>query len=179
MFKKSYTKEFKLELLREHHEHGDPSIRLGKEHGIQVLYEDGGIHMMHTEKIHVNLKSLSKILYLLIRLRDIFRVGRLGSHKSHLAKKTVESRNGTGVPTPEKFHPENNQTIMRIASVHIGYELDFLRSVLVRVMMWSSGTIPEGFDSAIIAPSPSVNILTVGFIFYGSFRAPILFNVFN
>ena len=109
----------------------------------------------------------------------ILGVGRLAGHKPLFAKKTVESGNGTGVATPGKFHPEDNQTVMRIASAHISDKFDFLRSVLVGVMMWPSGTIPEGFNRAIISPSPSVNILTVGFIFYGSFRDTMLFSVFN
>ena len=146
----------------------------------KILSDDVGIFQAgRRNKLHVNLKPLSGILHLFIRLGDILGVGRLAGHKPLFAKKTVESGNGTGVATPGKFHPEDNQTVMRIASAHISDKFDFLRSVLVGVMMWPSGTIPEGFDRAIISPSPSVNILTVGFIFYGSFRDTMLFSVFN
>lgn len=47
--------------------------------------------------------------------------------------------------------------------------LDFLRCMLVGVMMRSSGTVAKRFDRAVITALPAVNILSVSFVFDSSF----------
>ena len=64
-------------------------------------------------------------------------------------------------------------------SAHIVNELDFFRSVLVRMMMRASGKFAQRIDRAIITTFPAADILSVGFVFDGSFYDTIPFGVFN
>ena len=65
---------------------------------------------------------------------------------------------------------------MRIAPAHILDELDFIGSMLVRVVMRTARTVSEGFNRTVIATLPAINILTVGLIFNCSFRNAIFFS---
>ena len=60
------------------------------------------------------------------------------------------------------------KTGMRISAAHILNEFDFLRYMLIWVIVRASGFVPEGVPGAIIAFLPAGNVLTIGFVFEGS-----------
>ena len=74
---------------------------------------------------------------------------------------------------------KHNQPGIRIASAHIHDKFDFLRSVLVWVVVGTSGTISKRVPRAVISAFPAVNILSVGFVFDSSFGDTIFFSIFN
>ena len=53
---------------------------------------------------------------------------------------------------------------MRISSAHIKDQFQFLRRVLIGVMMREAGTVSEILDRTVIALLPAVNILTVDLV---------------
>ena len=67
----------------------------------------------------------------------------MNCHDSLLTEKSVKLRNGTGVTTLHEFDPEDNKTGIGITFAHVEDQLDFLRSMLVWVVMWSAGAVPE------------------------------------
>lgn len=78
-----------------------------------VLEASGG------DKLDVHLDALPGVCHLLVRLRDVFWVGRMDSHDAPLAKEAVESRDGTGVATPHEFNPKDDKAGIGIAPAHI------------------------------------------------------------
>lgn len=68
---------------------------------------------------------------------------------------------------------------MGITSAHILDQLDLFRSMLIWMGMRTFGTIAQGIPGTIVTVFPTINILTVGFIFYRSFGNPITVCVVN
>lgn len=68
---------------------------------------------------------------------------------------------------------------MKIPAVHIEYEPDLSRRMLVGVVMWPAGAVPQGVSGTVIAAFPAVDILPVGFIFNGIFGNTKFFSVLN
>lgn len=58
---------------------------------------------------------------------------------------------------------------MRVASAHVGNEFDFVRGMLVGVMKRTSGAVTKGFNRAVEATFPAIDVLTVSFVLNGSF----------
>ncbi|WP_243237502.1 hypothetical protein [Sellimonas intestinalis] len=58
---------------------------------------------------------------------------------------------------------------MSIASAHIFNKLDLFGCMLVRIGMKASGTVPEGFDRAIISAHLTIDVLPIGLIFHSGF----------
>lgn len=83
------------------------------------------------------------IVHLFIGLRDVLRVRRMYSHDPLFFEETVESGNRAGTTALPEFNPENNQSGMRIPAAHITDQLDFIISVLIRMVMRSARTISE------------------------------------
>ena len=81
------------------------------------------------DKFHIDLDTLSWVVHLLIRLWDIFKVGRMDGHDALPFEETVKSWNRAGITVLCKFHPEDNQSGIRIASAHIRDEFDLLRGM--------------------------------------------------
>ena len=123
--------------------------------------------------------ALSRMIHLLIRLGDVFGVGRMNSHNALLFEEAVKAGNGSGIPSLSKLNPENHKARMGIAPSHMGDELDFFRSMLVRMMMGTPGAVAKGFQRAVIAAFPAVNILSIGFVLNSSLRDTMLFSVAN
>ena len=101
----------------------------------------------------------------------------MDGHKTPLFEEAEESGNGAGITALPEFDPENDQTSIRVAAAHIGDKLSFLRGMLVRVMVRVSGTISQGFQRAIKASFPAVDILAVGFVFISSSGNTIFLSV--
>lgn len=120
------------------------------------------------DKFNIHLNTLSRMIHLLIGLGDILGVGRMDGHDTLFFEKAIEPRNGAGVTALSKLHPEDNKTGIGIASAHIHDELDFFRSMLIRMVMWAAGTVPKGLDRTVKTAFPAVNVLPVCFIFNGS-----------
>lgn len=99
-----------------------------------------------------------------IQVGDIFGIGRVNCHDSLLTEKSVKSWNGTGVTTLHEFEPEDNKTGIEVTSAHVEDQFDFFRSMLVRVVMWSAGAVPERLQGTVIMPFPTIDVLAVGFI---------------
>ena len=59
---------------------------------------------------------------------------------------------------------------MRVASAHVGNEFDFVRGMLVGVMKRTSGAVTKGFNRAVEATFPAIDVLTVSFVLDGSLR---------
>lgn len=129
------------------------------------------------DKFHIDLDAFPWMVHLLIGFGDIFGVGRMDSHDPLLFEETVKAGDGAGVAALSKFNPEDDKAGMGIASAHIGDKFDLLRSVLIGMMVWSSGSVAKGFDRAIETVYPAVNVLTVGFVPGGSTGDTIFFSV--
>ena len=130
-------------------------------------------------KFDIHLDALSRMIHLLIRLGDVFGVGRMNSHNALLFEEAVKTGNGAFIATLHEFYPENDQTGMRIAPAHIPDEFDLFKSVLVWMGMRTSGTIAQGIPGTIVTVFPTINVLTVGFILHSSFGNPIAVCVVN
>ena len=130
-------------------------------------------------KFHINLDTLSRILHLFIRFRNVLWIGRFYSHHPLFAKETVQTWNRARIPPLHKFYPKDNQTGIRISSAHVMDKFDFSRSMLIRMMVRSAGTITQGFDRTVIATFPAINVLSVSFIFDSSFCDTKFFCIFN
>ena len=130
-------------------------------------------------KFDIHLDALSRMIHLLIRLGDVFGVGRMNSHNALLFEEAVKAGNGSGIPSLSKLNPENHKTRMGIAPSHMEDEVDFFRSMLVRMMMGTPGAVAKGFQRAVIAAFPAVNILSIGFVLNSSLRDTMLFSVAN
>lgn len=137
-----------------------------------AVFETGG-----RNEFDIHLDTLTRILHLLIRLWDVFGIGRMESHDALLSQEAVETGDGAGITALPEFDPENDQAGIRITAAHMGDEPCFLRSMLVRVMVWSSGAFTQGFYGAVKAPFPAIDILAVCFVFNGSFGNAILLSV--
>lgn len=146
----------------------------------EVLSNDPAVHKTgRRNKLHIHLNALAGMVHLLIRLRDILRVRRMDGHDTLPAEEPVKPGNGAGVAALHEFYPENDETSIRVAPAHIEDEFDFLRGVLVRVVMRSARVVTERLNGAIKAPFPAVDVLPVGFVFDGSFGNTIFLSIFN
>lgn len=94
------------------------------------------------DKFHIDLNALPGMTHLFIRFWNILWVRRMDRHKSLLSEKAVKTGDGAGIAALHEFYPEDNKTGIGIMSAHIRDEFDLLRSVLVRVVMGTSGKIP-------------------------------------
>lgn len=131
------------------------------------------------DKFDIDLDTLSGMVHLLIGLWDVLRIRKMDSHNALFFKETIEAGNRSFVTTLHKLDPENDEAGMRISSAHIGNEFDFRRSMLVGMVMWPSGLIPKGFDRAVKAIFPAIDILSVGFKSGGSLRDTIFVSIIN
>lgn len=94
------------------------------------------------DKFHVDLDALSGMVHLFIRFWNILWVRRMNRHKSLFSEEAVKAGDGAGIATLHELYPEDNKTCIGIASAHIRDKFDFLRSVLVRMVMGTSGKLP-------------------------------------
>ena len=101
-------------------------------------------------KLYIDLYPLSGVFHLLIRLGDILGIREFFCHDPLFLKETVKTWNGAFISSLHEFHPENDQTGMRIAPAHIPDEFDLFKSVLVWMGMRTSGTIAQGIPGTIV-----------------------------
>ena len=112
-------------------------------------------------KLDVDLDPLSRIVHLLIRLRDILGIRRLDGQGSLTLQDAIEAGNGTLITTLHKFDPEDDEPRMGVPAAHIRDEFEFLRGMLVRMAVGTPGTVSEGFPGAVVPVHPTVDILPV------------------
>ena len=115
-------------------------------------------------KFHVDLDALAGMIHLLIRLGDILGIRRFYSGKALLFQETIKAGDRTLIAALHKFDPEDDEPCIGIAPAHIGDEFNLIRGMLVGMMVRSTGSVPEGFDGAVEAVFPAVDILSVGLI---------------
>ena len=125
-----------------------------------AVFETGG-----GDEFYVYLDTLAGIVHLLIGLWNVFWIGRMDRHDTLFFEETVESGDGAGITALPEFDPENDQAGVGITASHIGDKLYLLGCMLVGVMVRPSGAFAQGFDGAVKASFPAVDILPVGFIF--------------
>ena len=116
---------------------------------------------------------------MLVRLGDILGVGGMDSHEPLFFEEAVQSWDGAGITALHEFYPENNQPCVRVAPAHIGNQFDFQWSMLVWVVAGSSGEVTQGFDGAVAAAFPAVDVLPVGFVLNGGFCNAESVGIFN
>lgn len=114
--------------------------------------------------LYVDLYTFAGVMHLLIWLGNVLRVWRFHSHDTLAAKDPVKSGDRTRITALHELYPEDNKTGMRISSAHVRNELQFLRRVLIGVMMRAAGTVSERLNRTVIALLPAVNILTVDLV---------------
>lgn len=131
------------------------------------------------DEFHIHLDTLAGIVHLFIGLRDVFRIWRMDSHDALFFEEAIETGNGAGVTTLSKLYPENDQAGIRIASAHIHNQLEFLGRMLVGMVVGTPGAIPKGFDRAVKATLPAIDILPVGFVFDSSVGNPVFLSIVN
>lgn len=71
-----------------------------------------------------------------------------------------------------ELDPEDDKASIGIAPVQVGDKSDF-RSMLIWMVMRLSGTFPKGFNGAVIASFPAVDVLPVALVLHGGFGNPI------
>lgn len=128
-------------------------------------------------KFHINLDTLTGMIHLFIGFWNILGIGRMNRYEALFTQETVKTGNGTGIPPLHELYPEHDQTGIRITSAHIHDKLDLRRSMLVRMVMRSSGEFAKGLDGAVKASFPAVDVLPVGFVFNGSVGDTIFFSI--
>ncbi len=110
----------------------------------------------------INLYPLARILHLLIRFWDIFRVWQLLRHLSAFTQEAVQPRNGACVTPQPQLYPEYHQTGVWIPAAHILNEFNLIGPVLVWMPVRSVGAILQRLQGPIIPLAPAVDILPVG-----------------
>ena len=101
-----------------------------------AVFEAGG-----GNKFDVHLNTLPRVVHLFRGFGNIFGVRRMDRHNSLFSEEAVKSGNGAGITSLPELDPKDYQAGIRIAASHIVDEFDFLRSMLVGMMVRSSGTI--------------------------------------
>ena len=117
------------------------------------------------------------MVHLLVRFGDVLWIGWFNGGKALLFEEAVKAGDGAIVTTLHELDPEDDQTGVGITPAHIGDKFDLLRGMLVRVVVWASGAVPEGFHGAVETVFPAVDVLPVGLIFDGSVGNAILFSI--
>lgn len=130
-------------------------------------------------KFDIHLDTLPRIIHLLIRFGNVFGIRRMDGHHVLFFEEAVKAGDGTGISSLAELDPEDDQTGMRIAAAHIGDQLCLARSMLVGMVMGTTGAVPKGVPGAIIAAFPTINILSVGFIFDSGFGNAKFLSVFD
>ena len=130
-------------------------------------------------ELYVNLDSLSGIGHLFIRFGNVLRIWKLLSSDSLFLKETIKSRDRALIAPLHELDPEYDQTGMRVAPAHILNELDFLRGMLVWVVVRAPGAVSEGIPRTVIAVLPTIDILAVGFEFDGRLGNTKLLRIAN
>lgn len=128
-------------------------------------------------EFYVNLDALPGMIHLLIRLWNIFGIRRMDSHDTLPSEEAVEASDGAGIATLHEFYPENDEAGIRISPTHIGDESDLFRGMLAGMMVGAPGEASQGFDRAVKAAFPAVDVLPVGFVFNGSVGDTIFFSI--
>ena len=131
------------------------------------------------DELHIDLYALAGMVHLLIGFRDILGIGRMNSHDALSAQEAVKARNGAGIAPLHEFYPKHDEACIRVTPAQIEDELDFFGSMLVGMVVRPSGAFAEGLNRTVIAALPTVNILSVLFVFDGSFGDTKLFSIFN
>lgn len=90
------------------------------------------------DELHVHLDTLAGVLHPLVRLGDVFGVRRMDSHNALAFEKAVKAGDGTGIATLHELDPEDNKAGVRVASAHIGNELNLLWCMLIGMMVGPS-----------------------------------------
>ena len=92
-----------------------------------------------------------------------------------LSQKAIQSGDRSSISPLSQFDPEDHKAGIGIAPAHIFNEPDLIRGMLIWMRMRTSGTVPEGVPEAVIAVFPTVDILSVCFIFSGSVGNTVAF----
>ncbi len=121
------------------------------------------------DKFHIHLNALPGTVHLFVRLGDILGVGGMDSHEPLFFEEAVQTWDGAGIAPLHELYPEDNQPCVRVAPAHIGNQFDFQWCMLVGVVAGPSGEVTEGFDGAVIAAFPAVDVLPVGFVLNSGF----------
>ena len=121
------------------------------------------------DELHIHLNALPGMVHLLIRLGDILGVGGMDSHEPLFFEEAVQSWDGAGITALHEFYPEDNKPCVRVSPAHIGNQLNLFRSMLVGVVAGPSGKVTQGFNGAVIAAFPAVDVLPVGFVLNSGF----------
>ena len=78
-----------------------------------------------------------------------------------------------------KLYPENNQADMGIAATHVKNEFDFFRSMLSRVVMWSSGSVTQRIPGTIVTIFPPIDVLAIDMILNRCFGDTMVGSIVN
>lgn len=139
-----------------------------------TVYEAGG-----RDEFDIYLNTLTGMLHLLVGLGNILGIGRVYSHDALFFQEAVESGDGAGVTALHELDPEHHKPCVRVSSANIHNQLDFIGGMLVRMMVRSTRSVLKRLDRAIITPFPTVDILSVGFIFDSSLSNSIFISILN
>ncbi len=82
--------------------------------GDPAVYKAGG-----RDKFDIYLNALFGMVHLLVRLGNIFRIGRMNRHHAQPFQEAVEAGDGTGIAALPEFDPKDNKPCVRVASAHI------------------------------------------------------------
>ena len=113
---------------------------------------------------HIYLNSLSGILHLLIRFRNIFGVWKLDRLTIDPAQELVQTGDGSGIAPLPEFDPKYNQTGMWVPAAHIPNEGNFLFCMLIRVTVRAVRAVCKRTNRPIIFLPPAVDILSAGLV---------------
>ena len=129
------------------------------------------------DELHVDLDALAWMVHLLVRLGDVLWVGWFNGGKALLFEETVKAGDGTIVTTLHELDPEDDEAGIGITPAHIGDEFDFIRGMLVRMVVRPPGSVTQGLYGAIKASFPAVDVLPVSLIFDSSVGNTIFISI--
>ena len=146
----------------------------------ELLANDFTVHKAgRRDEFDIHLDALARVVHLLIRLGDILGIGRVDSHDALFFEETVKPGDGAGIAVLHELDPKYHEPCVRVTLAHIGDQLDFLRGMLVGVVVGPAGAFTQGVNGAVEAPLPAVNILPVRFVLKGSFGNPVFVSILN
>ena len=93
------------------------------------------------------------------------------------SENTPKTGNRARISTLREFYPKYDKSGMRVSTAHVFDELQFLRSMLFRMMMRSSRMFSKRLDRAVKTATPTIDVLTIDLVFNSSLGNTIFFSI--
>ena len=113
---------------------------------------------------HIDLYPLSGIGHFLIWLGDVFRIRQLDGLSVNPAQETIQPGDGSGISPLAQLYPKYYQTRMRVSAAHVFNKGNLFFCMLLWMTVGSMRAVCQRTHRSVIFLSPTVDILSAGFV---------------